>query len=54
VRVLLDENLPVGLVPEFADHEVETVSRLGWSGITSGELTVLADIQPGELVRVGA
>ena len=105
MRVLLDENLPVGLAPELAGHEVETISRLGWSGITNGELlrragdgfdvlvtmdqnvplqqnlrsaaigvvlvrapsnrlthirplladilTALADIQPGELVRVG-
>jgi len=38
VRVLLDENLPVGLLAELSDHSVETVTGMGWSGIKNGEL----------------
>ena len=38
MRVLLDENVPADLAPELTGHEVETVSRLGWAGITNGEL----------------
>jgi hypothetical protein len=38
VRVLLDECLPRGLARELAGHEVDTVTQLGWSGVTNGEL----------------
>jgi predicted nuclease of predicted toxin-antitoxin system len=38
VRVLLDENLPIGLASHFAPHQVKTVSGLGWAGIKNGEL----------------
>jgi hypothetical protein len=38
VRVLLDENLPVGLVQQLGGHEATTVAALGWAGITNGEL----------------
>jgi len=38
VRVLLDENLPVGLAQHLVDHEATTVVALGWAGITNGEL----------------
>jgi len=38
VHVLLDENLPIGLVAELPGHSVETVVGLGWSGIKNGEL----------------
>jgi predicted nuclease of predicted toxin-antitoxin system len=38
VRVLLDENLPVGLSGHLAHHHVETVSGRGWAGIKNGEL----------------
>jgi predicted nuclease of predicted toxin-antitoxin system len=38
VRVLLDENIPVGLSSHLAPHQVDTVNGLGWSGIKNGEL----------------
>jgi hypothetical protein len=38
MRVLLDENIPVGLAGLLGDHDIETVSGLGWSGVTNGEL----------------
>jgi predicted nuclease of predicted toxin-antitoxin system len=38
MRVLLDENLPVGLADALVGHEVQTVSGLGWTGVTNGEL----------------
>jgi predicted nuclease of predicted toxin-antitoxin system len=38
VRVLLDENLPVGLVHHLVGHDATTVAALGWAGITNGEL----------------
>lgn len=38
MRLLLDENLPVDFASEMADHEVSTVSGLGWQGVTNGEL----------------
>ena len=38
MRVLLDENLPVGLAAELIGHQVETVSGQGWQGVKNGEL----------------
>ena len=38
MRVLLDENLPVGLREHLASHQVDTVPGRGWSGIKNGEL----------------
>ena len=38
MRVLLDENLPVDLTAELADHEVATITGLGWRGIKNSEL----------------
>ena len=38
MRVLLDEQLPVGLAGALAGHQVDTVVGLGWQGVTNGEL----------------
>jgi hypothetical protein len=38
MRVLLDENVPVDLAGLLANHDVQTVSGLGWEGIRNGEL----------------
>jgi hypothetical protein len=43
MRVLLDENLPVGLVEQVVGHEASTVASLGWIGIANGELLRRAD-----------
>lgn len=38
MRVLLDENIPVELAGLLTDHQVQTVSGLGWQGLKNGEL----------------
>lgn len=38
MRVLLDENLPVGLIHHLVGHDATTVAALGWAGVTNGEL----------------
>ena len=38
VRVLLDESLPRGLAREFSGHTVDTVTGVGWAGLSNGEL----------------
>ena len=38
MHVLLDENLPLDLVPELVGHEADTVIRRGWAGVKNGEL----------------
>lgn len=38
MRVLLDENLPVGLALHLVGHDASTVSGVGWAGVTNGEL----------------
>lgn len=52
MRVLLDENVPVGLAPELTGHEVETVSGLGWSGAKNSELLRRASGQFDVLVTM--
>jgi len=38
VRVLLDENVPHDLIPQFSGHDVLTVQGLGWAGVKNGDL----------------
>ena len=38
MRVLLDENLPHGLIDALAGHSVSTVHGLGWAGTKNGAL----------------
>jgi predicted nuclease of predicted toxin-antitoxin system len=42
VRVLLDESLPRGLARELTGHTVDTVTSVGWAGLTNGELLAKA------------
>jgi hypothetical protein len=42
VRVLLDENVPHDLIPQFPDHDVLTVQGLGWAGVKNGDLLMRA------------
>jgi predicted nuclease of predicted toxin-antitoxin system len=42
MRILLDESLPRRLRNSFPGHEVATVAEAGWSGLTNGELLLLA------------
>lgn len=38
MRVLLDEDLPVGLTRHLSPHQAEHVSDRGWKGVSNGEL----------------
>jgi hypothetical protein len=38
MRVLLDENVPLDLAGLLSGHDAQTVSGLGWDGVTNGEL----------------
>lgn len=38
MKILLDENLPVELKDDLKDHQVFTVSDMGWRGKKNGEL----------------
>lgn len=42
MRVLLDESLPRRLGEHLSDHEVRTVTQVGWAGKKNGELLLLA------------
>jgi predicted nuclease of predicted toxin-antitoxin system len=44
MRIILDECLPRRLLRDLPDHQVTTVPRQGWAGITNGAL--LARIIP--------
>jgi len=41
MRLLLDENLPKRLKPDFTEYEIYTVRDKGWNGIKNGELLQL-------------
>ena len=45
MRVLLDECVPRNLKRELANHEVQTVTEHGWSGIKNGDLLKLAEAE---------
>ena len=38
MRILLDENFPIGFAKLLPGHNIATVHGLGWSGIKNGEL----------------
>ena len=38
MRILLDECVPLQVRHAFPDHEVTTAQRMGWSGISNGDL----------------
>ena len=42
IRILLEEDLPRRLAPLLVGHDVDTVTRCGWSGVKNGKLLVLA------------
>ena len=42
MRILLDENLDWRLGRDLPGHKVESVPRIGWAGITNGELLTRA------------
>ena len=43
MRILLDENLDWRLSRELSDHEVKSVSKTDWAGLTNGALLAKAE-----------
>jgi hypothetical protein len=43
-RILLDENIPVGLKGLLTAYDVATADEMGWVGITNGELLAAAEL----------
>jgi hypothetical protein len=43
LRILLDENIPIGLRSLLAAFEVRTADEMGWAGITNGMLLDAAE-----------
>lgn len=43
MRILLDECVPVQVRNALVGHEVATAQKLGWGGISNGELLQLAE-----------
>jgi hypothetical protein len=43
VTVLLDENIDHRLRKDLGEHDVVTVSSMGWSGLKNGELLRTAE-----------
>jgi hypothetical protein len=42
-RILLDQNVPVGVRQFLRGHDVWTAHRMGWSDLSNGELLVAAE-----------
>jgi len=43
LRILLDENIPIGLRSLLAAFDVRTADEMGWAGITNGRLLDAAE-----------
>jgi predicted nuclease of predicted toxin-antitoxin system len=53
VKVLLDENLDHALRKLLGDHDVATVSYMGWSGIQNGALLRAAEENGFDVLLTG-
>jgi hypothetical protein len=53
VKVLLDENLDHGLRKLLGQHDVVTVTYMGWTGLKNGELLRLAEDNGMEVFLTG-
>jgi hypothetical protein len=53
VKVLLDENLDHALRKLLGQHEVVTVTHMGWTGLKNGELLRLAEDHGMEVLLTG-
>lgn len=53
MRLLLDESLPLQVARELPDHDVGTVAREGWAGLSNGELLKHASDAGFEVVITG-
>ena len=54
MKILLDENLDWRLQRDLRGHEVDSVPRIGWAGITNGELIKRAEGRFEVLVTMDA
>lgn len=52
MKILLDECVPIQVRSALSGHEVTTVQRMGWSGLSNGELLLLAENTGFELFIV--
>ena len=52
MKILLDECVPVQVRNALVGHEVSTAQKLGWSGISNGELLHRAEQDGFELFMV--
>jgi|SRR5665213_1301984 len=43
MKILLDECVPLQVCHALVDHEVTTAQRMGWSGISNGDLLDAAE-----------
>jgi hypothetical protein len=43
IRILLDQNVPIGLRRFLADYEIVPARRMGWGEITNGDLIRAAE-----------
>jgi hypothetical protein len=53
VKVLLDENLDHGLRTLLGQHDVVTVTYMGWTGLKNGELLRIAEDNGIEVLLTG-
>jgi hypothetical protein len=52
MRILLDECVPLQVRHALADHDVTTAQRMGWGGISNGELLDKAEQEGFEVFIV--
>ncbi|MEI9961288.1 MAG: DUF5615 family PIN-like protein [Limisphaerales bacterium] len=52
MKILLDECVPLQVRHALAEHEVTTVQRMGWSGISNGKLLDRAEREGFEIFIV--
>jgi hypothetical protein len=53
VKVLLDENLDHGMRTLLGQHDVVTVTYMGWTGLKNGELLRIAEDNGIEVLLTG-
>jgi hypothetical protein len=52
-RILLDENMPVGVRDQLPGFSVATVPEMGWAGLSNGELLTAAEQAGFEVMVTG-
>lgn len=52
MRILLDECVPFQVCHALADHQVTTAQRMGWGGISNGDLLETAEREGFEVFIV--